>query len=62
MKPIRTKIYGYVCYACRNEVWLMDAPEKYIYCPFCGEDVNDLSPVRVFTILIEKEREYKSGT
>lgn len=61
MKPKQTKLYGYSCDDCRNEVWLMDAPEKFIYCPFCGEVVNDLQCSRVLTIRIGKEKEYESG-
>jgi DNA-directed RNA polymerase subunit RPC12/RpoP len=61
MKPYRETLYGYSCYECRNEVWLMSAPEKFIYCPFCGSDVNDLQCKRVFDIRVLKEKDYRSG-
>ena len=40
---------------------LMDALEKFIYCPFCGENVNDLECLRVLTIRIVADKEYESG-
>lgn len=61
MKPRKEKLYGYSCDECRNEVWLMEAPEKFIYCPFCGENVGDLECSRVLNIRIESDEEYESG-
>ena len=60
MKPIKATIYGYSCDECHNEVFLMDSPEEFIYCPFCGESVNDIQCYRVLTIRIMADKEYES--
>ena len=62
MKTRKEKLYGYPCSECGNEVWLMSAPEEFIYCPFCGENVNDLECARVLTVRIEKDEDYCGGT
>lgn len=61
MKPTKAKLYGYSCDECKNEIWLMDSPEEFIYCPFCGESVNELECSRILKIQILADDEYKSG-
>lgn len=61
MKSTKAKLYGYACGECGNDVWLKDAPEKFIYCPFCGESVKELECARILTIQITADEEYNRG-
>ncbi len=60
MKSQTRKFYGYSCHDCGNDLYLPDSPEKFIYCPFCGEIVNDLTYLSVLTVRIVKDEEYES--
>jgi DNA-directed RNA polymerase subunit RPC12/RpoP len=61
MKPIKQKLYGYSCEVCGTKVYLLESAEKYLYCPFCGEKVNDLTPQNVMKIRIDEMKDYESG-
>jgi len=61
MKSPKQKFYGYSCHDCGNDLYLPESAEKFIYCPFCGEAVNDLTCHSVLTVRIVDSKEYESG-
>jgi DNA-directed RNA polymerase subunit RPC12/RpoP len=46
---------------CGTKVYLLESAEKYLYCPFCGEKVNDLTPQNVMKIRIDEMKDYEIG-
>lgn len=57
MQPYKTEFYGFDCEGCGITSFLIEKPEDFIFCPFCGDDVQ-VECNSVWTVHVEKAEPY----